>query len=70
MELSPSWERASCAIIQGLSNILCNTRRFIAVFTKVLRWSLSSARSIQSIPPHPILSDFLVVSSILAFPAI
>jgi hypothetical protein len=30
------------------------TRRFIAVFTRTLHWSLSWARSIQSIPPHPI----------------
>jgi hypothetical protein len=30
------------------------TRRFIIVFTRALHWSLSWARSIQSIPPHPI----------------
>jgi hypothetical protein len=32
------------------------TRRFITVFTRALHWSLSWARSIQSIPSHPILS--------------
>jgi hypothetical protein len=38
---------------------LCNyfpafygTRRFISVFTRALQWSLSWAKSIQSIPPH------------------
>jgi hypothetical protein len=30
------------------------TRRFITVFTRALHWSLSWARSIQSIPYHPI----------------
>jgi hypothetical protein len=30
------------------------TRRFITVFTRALHWSLSWARSIQYIPPHPI----------------
>jgi hypothetical protein len=30
------------------------TRRLITVFTKALQWSLSWAKSIQSIPPHPI----------------
>jgi hypothetical protein len=29
------------------------TRMFITVFTRVLHWSLSWARSIQSVPPHP-----------------
>jgi hypothetical protein len=29
------------------------TRRFIAVFTTALHWSLTSATSIQSKPPHP-----------------
>jgi hypothetical protein len=28
------------------------TRRFITVFTRVLHWSLSWARSIRSIPSH------------------
>jgi hypothetical protein len=30
------------------------TRRFITVITRTLHWSRSWARSIQSIPPHPI----------------
>jgi hypothetical protein len=30
------------------------TRRFITVITRALHWSLSSARSMQSIPSHPI----------------
>jgi hypothetical protein len=30
------------------------TRRFITVFTRALHWSLSWARSIQSIPPQPV----------------
>jgi hypothetical protein len=33
---------------------LCRTRRLISVFTRVLHWSLSWARAIQSIPSHPI----------------
>jgi hypothetical protein len=40
------------------------TRRFITVFTTAIRWSLSWARSIQSIPPHPIcLRSILILSS-------
>jgi hypothetical protein len=34
------------------------TRRFITVFTRALHWSLSTARSIQSIPSHPIYLIF------------
>jgi hypothetical protein len=30
------------------------TRRFITVFTRALQWSLFSAGSIQSMPPHPV----------------
>jgi hypothetical protein len=42
------------------------TRRFITVFTGALHWSLSWARSIQSILPHPIsLRSILVLSSYL-----
>jgi hypothetical protein len=43
MELSPSWEAASCAATFPPFN---GTQRFITVFTR--------ARSIQSISPHPI----------------
>jgi hypothetical protein len=40
------------------------TRSFITVFTRALYWSLSWARSIQSIPPHPIsLRSILILSS-------
>jgi hypothetical protein len=35
--------------------IFYGTRRFITVFTRALHWSLSWARWIQSIPPHPAL---------------
>jgi hypothetical protein len=49
MELSPSWEAANCAATQELPSIY-QTRRFITVFTRALHWSLSWARSIQSIP--------------------
>jgi hypothetical protein len=33
--------------------IFCGTQSFITMFTRALHWSLSWARSIQSIPPHP-----------------
>jgi hypothetical protein len=40
------------------------TRRFVTVFTKVLHWSLSWARSIQFIPPHPFsLNSILILST-------
>jgi hypothetical protein len=40
------------------------TRRFITVFTRTLHRSLSWARSIESIPPHPIsLRSILILSS-------
>jgi hypothetical protein len=38
MELSRSWEAASCAATQELTNIL---RMFITVFTRDFHWSLS-----------------------------
>jgi hypothetical protein len=42
------------------------TGRFITVFTTVRHWSLTSARRIQSIPPHPIsLMSVLILSSYL-----
>jgi hypothetical protein len=47
MELSPSWEAASCAAIQEFSNILCNPKVHY-VFTGALHSSLSWARWIQS----------------------
>jgi hypothetical protein len=53
MELSPSWEASNCAATQDVPKIYV-TRRFITVFTRALHWSISWARSIQSIPAHPI----------------
>jgi hypothetical protein len=52
MELSPSWEPP---IVQLLKNFpaFCGTRRFITVSTRGLHWSLSWARSIQSVAPRP-----------------
>jgi hypothetical protein len=46
------------AIVQLLKNFpaFYGTPRFITVFTKAHHWSLSWARSIQSIPTHPYLS--------------
>jgi hypothetical protein len=46
------------------------TRRFIAVFTGALHWPLSWARSVQSIPSHPIsLRTILILSTqVLVFP--
>jgi hypothetical protein len=43
-------------IVQLLKNFpaFYGTRRFSAVFTRALHWSLSWAKSIQSIPSHPI----------------
>jgi hypothetical protein len=33
------------------------------VFTRVLQWSLSWARSIQSIPPHPVSLRYILILS-------
>jgi hypothetical protein len=81
MELSPSWEAASCAATQELPSIF-GTRKFNTGSTSALHSSLFRARPIQFIPPHYInlnpLSYFpptyflvyLVVSFLLAFPPI
>jgi hypothetical protein len=59
MELSPSWEAASCVTTQEIPNILWNT-----VFTRAFHWSLSWTRSIQSIRPHSIsLRSTLILST-------
>jgi hypothetical protein len=51
MGLSPSWE---ATILQLLKNFpaFSGTRRFITVSTRAIHWSLSWARSIQSIPSY------------------
>jgi hypothetical protein len=42
--------------VQLLKNFraIYGARRFITVFTRAIHWSLSSARSVQSIQPHPL----------------
>jgi hypothetical protein len=55
-------------IVQPLKNFptFYGTRRFITVFTRALHWSLSWARSIQSILSHPIsLRTILILSTYL-----
>jgi hypothetical protein len=42
---------------------LCGTRRFITVFTRARHLSLSWARSIQSMPPHPTSWRFILILS-------
>jgi hypothetical protein len=53
------------SVVQLLKNFptFYGTRRFNAVFTRALHWSLSWTRSIQSIPPHP-----TSLRSILTYP--
>jgi hypothetical protein len=53
MELSPSWEAASCEATQEFPNILCNPKLHYHVH-KDLHWSLCCARSNQSITHNPI----------------
>jgi hypothetical protein len=57
-QLTHSWSWAlleKLSIVQQLKNFpaFYGTRRLIAVFTRALHWSLSWARSMQSIPSHP-----------------
>jgi hypothetical protein len=52
-ELSPSWEAANFAATQELPSIFKEPESS-SLFTRVLHWSLSWARSIQSIQSHPI----------------
>jgi hypothetical protein len=67
MELRASWEAASCAATQELPNILWNPKLH-HVFTRALHLFRSWARSIQSIPPHPIsLESTLILSTHLRF---
>jgi hypothetical protein len=52
-------------IVQLLKNFptFYGIRKFITVFTRALHWSLSWARSIQSIPSHPISLRFILILS-------
>jgi hypothetical protein len=64
--LTQSWSWALLEkppIVQLLKSFpeFYGTRRFITVFTRALHWSLPWAKSIQSIPPHPILSYINIV---------
>jgi hypothetical protein len=67
-QLTP-WSRVllgKLPVAQLLKNFptFYRTRRFVTVFTRALHWSLSWARSIQSIPPHLIsLRSILTLSS-------
>jgi hypothetical protein len=68
--LTHSWSWAllkKLSIVQLLKNFpeFYGARRFINVFTRALQWSLFWARSIQSIPSHPIsLRSILILSHI------
>jgi hypothetical protein len=63
-----SWSRVleKLLVAQPLNNIRAfyGARRVITVFKRALHWSVSRARSIQSVPPHPIL-----LRSILKLPS-
>jgi hypothetical protein len=63
MELSPSWEASNCAATQELPSILWNPEIHYRVHKSpplVLSW----ARSIESIPSHPIaLRSILILST-------
>jgi hypothetical protein len=69
MWLTHSWSWGlleKLAIVQPLKNFpaFYGTRRFITVLTRALHWSLFWARSIQSIPFHPIsLKSILILST-------
>jgi hypothetical protein len=57
--LTHSWSWAlleKLPIVQPLKKFpaFYGTRRFITMFTRAIHWSLSWARSIQSMPSHPI----------------
>jgi hypothetical protein len=63
MELNPSSESTNCLTSQELPNILWNWGS-TTVFTRALHWSLSWAKSVQTIPPHPTsLTSILILSS-------
>jgi len=52
LEQSPSWEANISSDTQEIATFY-GTRGFITAFTSARHLSLSWARSIQSIPPHP-----------------
>jgi hypothetical protein len=52
MEQSPSWEANRSSASQEFPQFY-GTRRFISAFTSVRQLSLSWARKIRSVPPHP-----------------
>jgi hypothetical protein len=56
MELSPSSEAAICAATKEFPNVLRNPK--IIDFARAPHWALSRARSIQSIPLHPIKNSW------------
>jgi hypothetical protein len=63
MQMSPSWETASCVATQELPAFY-GTWSLVTVFTRALHWSLSWARLIQSIQPHPVsLRSILILST-------
>jgi hypothetical protein len=56
-------KHTSCEVINNFLTFFEN-RRFIIVFTRAIHRSVSSIRLIQSIPPHPIpLNSILIASS-------
>jgi hypothetical protein len=69
LELTHSWSWAlfeKLPIVQLLKNFpaFYGNRRFISVFKRALQWSRFWARSILSIPPHPIsLRSILILST-------
>jgi hypothetical protein len=50
-------------VVQLLKNFptFYGTRWFITVFTGALQWSLSSDRSMQSIPPNPTSLRYILI---------
>jgi hypothetical protein len=64
IQLSPCWEATSRS--DAYFTAFHGTQRFITVFTRALHWSISWARSIQSIPRYPIsLRSILILSPYL-----
>jgi hypothetical protein len=62
MEQSPSSEAISPQLVTKFPAFY-RTRRFIAVFTKTRRWTLSWARWIQSTPLYPISLRWILILS-------